>query len=249
MGVIADKLSLWEIAHRWHDVDPDHELAPSAMPLAVKDSVRRLAAEIHAEQLYSTLLLEREKRTWEHLGGSHKSLHKPAVSDFQAEFQACIENNVLDRGFLKSIMIPIWELEYWCDEYGVPFPAFWERSATPGLSSGAKPESNGGIDADGVNGSAQNRDAIGLEPVSEQHQQAAHARHEPVYALKREFVQFCLQHPGNSDRQLAERFYRDLSPEKQKSLAPSNAVVTLTRAMSAYRTGKDQRWLRGFKPT
>jgi len=60
MPISIDRLSLWEIAHRWHNADPSHSKTIADIPLEVKDTLRNLAAEVYYEQLYSTLPLERE---------------------------------------------------------------------------------------------------------------------------------------------------------------------------------------------
>ena len=55
-----DRLTLWEVAHRWHNFDPTHSQTIEDIPLQVKDTLRNLASEIFDERLYSNLLLKRE---------------------------------------------------------------------------------------------------------------------------------------------------------------------------------------------
>lgn len=39
MAISIDRLSLWEIAHRWHDADPSHSKTIADIPLDVKDTL------------------------------------------------------------------------------------------------------------------------------------------------------------------------------------------------------------------
>lgn len=60
MALNVDTLSLWEIAFRWNELDPHRFDHIEEIPLAVKDTIRLLAAEVRYEHLYSTLRLGRE---------------------------------------------------------------------------------------------------------------------------------------------------------------------------------------------
>lgn len=124
MALNLDKLSLWEIAHRWNDADPHQFKDASSIPLNVKDTLRVLAGEVYWEHLYSTFLVEHEVADTLNKKLLRRKL-KQSVDDYSAEFSACIQKNVIDKKFLESVIIPYWELEYWCRENSVPFPAFW----------------------------------------------------------------------------------------------------------------------------
>ena len=112
MPLNLDRLSLWEIGHRWHDVDPQKSRHPDDIPLAVKDTLRWLAGEIYAERLYSDLYLEREEHATESTLFRKKKI-KMAISDYHKEFTDCINNGEIDPAFLKAVRVPIWEMEYW----------------------------------------------------------------------------------------------------------------------------------------
>lgn len=43
--IVSDYLSLWEVAHRWHGVDPNKTDA-SDLPLAVQDALRYLCGAV-----------------------------------------------------------------------------------------------------------------------------------------------------------------------------------------------------------
>ena len=50
---------------------------------------------------------------------------KKSVDDYADQFTDCIEKNVIDKDFLEAVMIPFWELQYWCKEFTISFPEFW----------------------------------------------------------------------------------------------------------------------------
>jgi len=61
MALNSDRLTLWELAHRWNGADPHLFDDLASIPLEVKDTLRVLAAETYFERLYSDLLLGRER--------------------------------------------------------------------------------------------------------------------------------------------------------------------------------------------
>jgi hypothetical protein len=195
MALNLDKLSLWELAHRWHGYDPHKSDDAREIPLEVKDTLRNLAKEIADESLYSTLLLSREMESQHPMErGMGLLLRSPwwrkprrtAVEDYAQEWEQCIRHNIIDRAFLEAVEIPYWELEYWCRENHVPMPGFWVRSRSIGGKQfplpGAQP-----FDAEKEAGEAPGGDLEGIpanDSLSSQ-QKAALARHEPVNQLKR----------------------------------------------------------------
>jgi hypothetical protein len=255
MPISIDRLSLWEIAHRWHDVDPSHSKTVADIPLDVKDTLRNLAAEIYYERLYSTLLLEREtthleavfRRRWPYFW--KKTHYKKSVSDFEQEFKATINNTIVPE-FLQSIMIPHWELKYWCKEYDIPFPDFWVRSL---LMGGTKAPFPGAIEFTHENDDSSlefETDAtISAEekPKSDIHSRAAYKRHEPVNQLKRKCVLFSLTQKG-SNKQIANRFYASLSDEEKKLVSAPNSERLFSNAISAFKKGAHEDWLKDIPP-
>lgn len=69
---------------------------------------------------------------------------------------------------------------------------------------------------------------------SDANQRAALKSHQATNNLKREFIHFYLQGNYSSYAEAARRFYEGLEPEKKKLLKPTNAVRTLTDALSAH---------------
>ncbi|MCX7101360.1 MAG: hypothetical protein NTX38_07670 [Methylobacter sp.] len=253
MAISIDRLSLWEIAHRWHDADPSHSKTIADIPLDVKDTLRNLAADVYHEHLYSTLPLEREakihkpisKRNWPFFW--RKTWFFVPASHYEEEFKAVMNNNI-NPTFLQSIMIPHWELEYWCKEYHVPFPEFWvcsiimggKKAPFPGAIEFFIQEDCGETDPEPENGSPSDK-----KPKSENHRRAAQQRHEPVNQLKRECVLFFLTQKG-SNTKIAERFYDSLPADQKKLLSAENAIRTLSQAIAEYKQGVDKDWLKGI---
>lgn len=242
MAISIDRLSIWEIAHRWHNVDPSHSKTVADIPLEVKDTLRNLAAEVYYEHLYSDLSLEREaklmkpvfKRNWPLFW--KKTWYGVPASHYAQEFHD-VMNNRIDPDFLQSITVPHWELEYWCKEYQIPFPDFWVRSLVMG---GTKAPFPGAVEFmhDDENEELESRPNNNIASddtlKSEDHQRAAYQRHEPVNQLKRECVEYAIKHQNYSNRENARRFYKSL-PVERRILSPDNATRTLSQAISDYK--------------
>jgi len=253
MSISIDRLSLWEIAHRWHNSDPSHSITIADIPLEVKDTLRNLAAEVYYERLYSTLLVEHEakhhkpvfKRNWPYF--LKKTWLVAPVSYCHKELKA-VMNNEIDPVFLQSILIPFCELEYWCKEFQVPFPAFWLRSISHGGSIAAFPGAIEFSEAESDEPDepeSENNATPKKKTKSENHQFAAQQRHAPVNQLKRECVIYSLTQKG-SNIQIAKRFYESLPDDRKKILSAGNAIRTLTQAISAYKKGADFDWLKNM---
>lgn len=250
MAISIARLSIWEIAHRWHNADTSHSKTIADIPLEVKDTLRNLTAEVYYENLYSTLPLEREaenginkpfftrnypyfwKKTW----------YFVPVSHYTTEFKAVMKNEI-DPVFLQSVMIPHWELEYWCKEYQVPFPEFWVRSVAFGGNKAPFPNATEFVQDE--ESDTNHNEAKDEKTKSENHRHAANVRHEPVNQLKRECVKFSLGKEG-SNAEIVKKFLNSLPNERKKILSENNAVRTLSEALSEFKNGADKYWLQGI---
>lgn len=70
--------------------------------------------------------------------------------------------------------------------------------------------------------------------ISDQNRKAAIKRHLHITELKRQFIEFFLAGTFKSMAEAARRFYDSLEEGKRKLLAPTNAIRTLTDALSAH---------------
>lgn len=262
MTISIDRLSLWEIAHRWHNADPSYSISIADIPLEVKDTLRNLASEVYYERLYSTLLLERESkneepeftRQWPYFW--KKTWFKNSVGHYSKEFKETM-NNRIDPVFLQSVMVPFWELEFWCKEFKVPFPSFWLRSIThrgsiasfPGAIAFKQEESDEPEPENDI--SSEHKTESNKNTKSEKNRKAALAKHEATYKLKRRCIDFFIAHYSDgkfSNDEVARRFYCTLSDDEQKILIPSNGPKTLSTAISEYKRGLEREWLSGIPP-
>src|SRR3569623_1217585 len=70
--------------------------------------------------------------------------------------------------------------------------------------------------------------------ISEQNRKAALQRHVNTSELKRQLIEFFHTGTFKSMAEAARRFYDGLEEGKRKLLAPTNAIRTLTDALSAH---------------
>jgi len=59
MPILNDDLTLWEVAFRWNNLDPDDLKYKLSIPLAVKDSFRLMVDGILHVQLASSLEMDK----------------------------------------------------------------------------------------------------------------------------------------------------------------------------------------------
>lgn len=149
MFKIIDVLSLWEIAHRWHDEDPNLT-NPQSLPLAVQDSLRLLTKAAHLHQLhlssqqgvvywnandipaYKDFLCdstdpdyecdEDEKyRRYTRYEDTHLKRHRVAVEGFEH----CYLNRRYDKARLDNVFMTTETLAEYCFNNGIELPVFW----------------------------------------------------------------------------------------------------------------------------
>ncbi len=218
MALYAEKLSLWEIAHRWYGEDPDKIRPAAELPLDVKDMLRNLCGAIWREQLISMLVRSSES--------DFGALPKTRVWEFHDEFTACCHGGVIDPKFLRFLTVDRAYFEIWCGEQGVVFPEFWKhrrwdetdvdgtQDNTAAVGPNAQPLALGGGDSS--------------DSKSPQHQNAAMTLHGPRSGIKRRFVEYVLKTKARSYREAARRFIRSLSEAEIKALGRQDPERTLT---------------------
>lgn len=100
LGDIVDVLSLWEIAHRWHDYDPNRT-DPEALPLEVQDTLRVLTKQMWRHALPSFSAAGVERRT-------HETV--PSFSEWLAGMG--LDPALCDGAALPAVADPDDEAEY-----------------------------------------------------------------------------------------------------------------------------------------
>jgi hypothetical protein len=117
MPLLNDDLSLWEIAHRWNNADPD-KIHWFGLPLEVKDSFRLMMNAILSTELVSSLSMEK----W-HPGSD--SPPESFIRYYIDDIYACIGGHKFNRKLFKSVGIERWYFQKWCEMYNIPLPEFW----------------------------------------------------------------------------------------------------------------------------
>jgi hypothetical protein len=120
-SLISDYLSVWEIANRWQNVDPNKS-DPDNLPLEVQDSLRFLCGEV-----LRGLRLYDERVAWQpdendRSDGPERWISTgaipPAIGD-------CANKRKYDKVVLDSCKLNRVELFYNQTAGGHPFPDFW----------------------------------------------------------------------------------------------------------------------------
>lgn len=119
MPLLNDELSLWEIAFRWADYDPDRPRL--SIPLPVRDHFRTLMDAILSGRLDCTSLF----LTKYHPDTSNGFGPEYFIRYYIDDVYACIWGKKYNRKLLKWAQIERWALHQWCERQGVPLPEFW----------------------------------------------------------------------------------------------------------------------------
>ncbi|MGA9165214.1 MAG: hypothetical protein WBZ31_12230 [Thiobacillus sp.] len=121
--IVSDYLSLWEVAHRWHGVDPNKTDA-SDLPLAVQDALRYLCGAVLSGDvpLYISDAIDASD------GNGHyfREIRYYAVEELPPALQSCAFARKYDKSILDDHLISrhnLFERSIW--EHG-QFPDFWE---------------------------------------------------------------------------------------------------------------------------
>lgn len=117
MPLLNNDLSLWEIAHRWNNLDPDkkHWLG---LPLELKDSFRLMTDAILNADLVSDLLMEK----WHPGADSPPEFY---IRYYIDDIYACIWGRKFNRKLFKFVGVNRWHFQKWCEMYNIPLPEFW----------------------------------------------------------------------------------------------------------------------------
>lgn len=239
MLVHIKNLSIWEIAHYWHDCDP-RVTGTHNLPLKVRDTLlvlatsysKKLFLRVDKEKLFMLDVYNKSAR----LTGRH----------YRHTFKKAIDNKVFGKRFFSNMFITRSQLAHWCIEHKESMPKFWfpdnekfpYQSATDlqdEITVGGRYKLVLLYDysekPDKVSEQLQNGIAA---TVNENAVKAANVKHAATNQLKSRFVDFYLSRSGEfkSKTESARRFFQDLEP-KEKLLFASidSAVRTFTEAL------------------
>lgn len=219
-------LSVWEIAHRWHDVDQD-ATDPAKLPVPVKESMRELMFALN-------VCLNPYDAQSEEIQREYLWFGFPKTT-FAKRLEADLNSGKFDKDFLQSTFIRRNELPKWLRTREIVLPSFWYSAAEVEQSRRA------------IEGPAS-KEVRAIAPkanTSEKARKAALKRHEPVQRIKDQLYEF-YNASRESGRELSQaeavrRFMDTCDPESLRLLSPTNAERTLKDALSKQLRGKRKR--------
>lgn len=242
MLVHLKTLSLWEVAHYWHNIDP-RESTSHRLPLEVRDTLlvlsmwcgKKLAYRVEHE---STLRME-----------ILKELPRYTARHYRHTIKKAIDSKVFGKRFFSNMHVSRSQLARLCVSNNEPLPKFWfpDNDKYPYAATGDISEETtvGGRyqlvliydDSKPTTNEAENDQEIAAT-VSSNAVKAAQASHAPINAIKDRFIQFFVSEGENhpSKKAAAEYFFGSLHELKEQTLFAhkESAVRTLTDALRDY---------------
>jgi len=229
-----DFKTIWQLAHDWVGADPDKTDTNAVSP-ELQEVIHRLMLASFNEEI--------SIRTEECLIFDKGYYINTIFNNFHfRKFKQYLKNDKFDKDYLDSLYIKRNEVLNWCAEiiYHDP-PPCWA----------SKYLSNEQVTHEDAN----NHQAREEKDDTFQQREAAYKRHEPRVRLKQDCIHYWLQHQNYSNKQAARRFYDQLSADKRKLFAETNAERALAQVISEYRNrkklsekGKFPHWLINFNP-
>lgn len=120
--MLSTYLSIWEVAHRWHKVDPN-KTDPQNLPFEVQDALRFLARAVLSGKVP---LLDEVFTTDPKEGRYVKREHFVfEIEQIPSEFEACVNERKYDKTILDAYLISRIDLFRMTVFEGYPFPDFW----------------------------------------------------------------------------------------------------------------------------
>ena len=241
MLVHVKNMSLWEIAHYWHDFDP-RESKTHHLPLKVRDTLLVLSMT-YSKKL--CLRVEHENAYLLDLIG-----HAPRFTarHYKHSFKKAIDSKVFGKQFYSRMFITRSQLARWCVEHNEPLPKFWfpdnenfPYDATSDLSDeitvGGRYKLMMLYDDTAKPSSEPGQEQPIVATVNENAVRAANAKHAHRNAIKARFISFYQaegsSHPSKTAS--AEHFF-DLLNEKQEKLLFEHKDAAIRTLLDALRT-------------
>lgn len=121
--IVSDYLSIWEVAHRWHGIDPNKS-DPLDLPLVVQDSLRHLCgAVLNGEvSLYVTDVIEANDEN----NNYYREVRYYPVEELPIALQSCAFSREYDKSNLDDHLISRQNLFERSIHGTGEFPDFWE---------------------------------------------------------------------------------------------------------------------------
>ncbi|MCE7914876.1 MAG: hypothetical protein DYH15_09415 [Nitrosomonas sp. PRO4] len=239
-------LSLWEIAHYWHNYDPrlskTHQL-----PLEVRDTLLVLSMT-YSKNL--NIRVEQNKTFLIDLIGRTRRL---TSRHYRQVFKKSMEKKIFGKRFFSSMFLTRSQLAKWCIDNKEPLPEFWfsDNDNHPFDVSDENLLKEMSVDGHykvmllyddhkNVNSeSASNQSSF--TTVSDNAVKAAKAKHAQTNAIKSRFINFHLTEGDKypSKKASAEHFFNSLEKREQFVF---NSCATATRVfLDALRNHQKQK--------
>ncbi len=227
-------LSMWEIAHYWHDCDPRLSNTHT-IPLKVRDTLlvlsmnfgKKLSIRADHNKAYLLELLNQAPRF--------------TARHYRKAFKKAIDSKVFGKRFFSNMYLTRSQLGRWCVKNKEPLPEFW----FPDNEKFPFKETGDITDEITVNGlyrvqllyddtAATADDAAQEQPVvtsvNENAVKAANAKHASTNKIKERFIAFYQAggeaHP--SRKAAAESFFDNLDMRTEQLLFASKEAATRT---------------------
>lgn len=242
MLVHIKNMSLWEVAHYWHNYDP-RESKTHNLPLKVRDTLLVLAMS-YCKKL--CLRVENHKAYLLELVGYAPRL---TARHYKTSFKKSIDSKVFGKQFYSGMYITRSQLARWCVEHNEPLPQFWfpDNEKFPYDATGDLGDeiTVGGRyklmmlydDTVKVSGETSLVQPI-VTTVNENAIKAANAKHAHRNSIKARFISFYQSEGSNhpSKTASAEHFYESLDDLQEKLLFEHRdaAIRTLLDALRTH---------------
>lgn len=115
-------LSVWEVAHRWQNIDPN-KTDSEDLPFEIQDSLRFLSRLVLAGRI--PLLDEVFSSNPESKSPNRYDHHMFEVPEIPKAYKDCVYGRIYDKSVLDSHLISNIDLFRCCVFEDLPFPDFW----------------------------------------------------------------------------------------------------------------------------
>jgi len=241
MLVHIKTLSVWEIAHYWHDLDP-RVSTTHKLPLKVRDTLAVLAGWCGKKLAYR---VEHDKPYKYEI---YKQAPRFTARHYRHTIQKAIDSKVFGKRFFSHMYVSRSQLARLCIQYNEPLPEFWfpDNEKYPFSTTGDISEETtvGGryklilLYDDNDQPAETNDEQSPAATVSGNAVKAADARHAPMNEIKHRFISFFEEQGDNfsTKKAAAEAFFESLHDTKEKLLFdhPEAAIRTLLGALRSH---------------
>jgi hypothetical protein len=234
MLVHVKTLSMWEIAHYWHDYDP-RESKTHHLPLKVRDTMlvlsmdfgNRLSLRVEHHKAYLLEIMNYTPR----LTARH----------YRNTFKKSIDNKVFGKQFFSKMYLSRSQLGRWCMLHNESLPTFWfpDNEKYPFNETG---DISDELTANGrykiqllYNDTAtsiddSNQEHLIVTSITENAVKAANAKHARTNRIKDNFIAFYKLERKNhpSKKATAECFFNSLDEKQEKLLFSSKETAIRT---------------------